>query len=162
MAAAKALGVQTIYMTDKINERLTAAAANGAAWTGNPDRADIVAALTDKAPGGIDIIFECAGKQETIDEAIEFLRPGGKLMLIGIPEFERTSFVIDKMRRKEITVVNVRRQNRCTQIAVDWTGDRTVNVDFMVTHRFRFEETAAAFDLVAGYRDGVIKAMIEL
>ena len=32
----------------------------------------------------------------------------------------------------------------------------------MITHRFGLEETKKAFDLVAGYRDGVIKAMISL
>ena len=31
----------------------------------------------------------------------------------------------------------------------------------MITHRFPFEKTKDAFDLVADYRDGVMKAMIE-
>jgi threonine dehydrogenase-like Zn-dependent dehydrogenase len=31
----------------------------------------------------------------------------------------------------------------------------------MVTHRFNFQDTKAAFDLVAGYKDGVMKAMID-
>ena len=35
-----------------------------------------------------------------------------------------------------------------------------LNVDFMVTHRFGFAQTKEAFDLVASYRDGVVKAMI--
>jgi L-iditol 2-dehydrogenase len=37
-----------------------------------------------------------------------------------------------------------------------------VNVDFMVTHHFPLEDTQKAFDLVAGYQDGVIKAMITM
>jgi L-iditol 2-dehydrogenase len=37
----------------------------------------------------------------------------------------------------------------------------SVNVDPMVTHHFPFSETKKAFDLVAEYRDGVVKAMIE-
>jgi threonine dehydrogenase-like Zn-dependent dehydrogenase len=36
-----------------------------------------------------------------------------------------------------------------------------VNVDFMITHRFKFEQTQDAFDMVADYRDGVVKALIE-
>ena len=36
-----------------------------------------------------------------------------------------------------------------------------ISVDAMATHRFRLEETREAFDLVAGYRDGVMKAMID-
>ncbi len=32
----------------------------------------------------------------------------------------------------------------------------------MVTHRFKFDQVQEAFELVAGYRDGVVKAMIEM
>jgi L-iditol 2-dehydrogenase len=38
---------------------------------------------------------------------------------------------------------------------------RDVDVNVMVTHRFPFSRTQAAFDLVAGYEQGVIKAMID-
>ena len=69
---------------------------------------------------------------------------------------------VDKMRRKEITIVNIRRQNKFTQKAVDLIASGRVNVDFMVTHHFPLEETQKAFDLVADYRDGVIKAMIRI
>jgi len=162
MAAAKAVGVRAIYVTDKIDERLEAASGNGAVWTGNPHKTSIVKEIIEREPLGVDVVFECAGEQETLDEAIEILQPGGKLMLIGIPEFERVSFVIDKMRRKEITVVNVRRQKGCTQTAIDWIRDGRVEVDYMLTHRFGLEETGEAFEMVAGYRDAVIKAIIEL
>ena len=40
-------------------------------------------------------------------------------------------------------------------------ADGTINADFMITHRFPFEKAADAFEMVANYRDGVIKAMIE-
>jgi threonine dehydrogenase-like Zn-dependent dehydrogenase len=36
-----------------------------------------------------------------------------------------------------------------------------VNVDYMVTHRFKFADGAKAFQLVADYKDNVIKAVIE-
>ena len=161
MAAAQAVGGRAIYITDKIDERLKAAKVNGAAWTGNPDKTSIVEEIIDREPLGVDAVFECAGEQETLDEAIELLRPGGRLMLIGIPEFERVSFVIDKMRRKEITLVNVRRQKGCTQTAIDWIREGRIDVNYMVTHRFQWERTAEAFEMVAGYREGVIKAVIE-
>ena len=32
----------------------------------------------------------------------------------------------------------------------------------MLTHRFPLEQAKEAFDLVEGYRDGVLKAVIEL
>ena len=161
-AAALAEGAAACYMTEKIKERIKIAADNGAAWVGNPDSEDVVKKVLEFEPEGVDVAFECAGQQQTIDQAIEVLKPGGKLMLIGIPQQERVSFLVDKIRRKEITIINVRRQNRCTQRAVDLVAAGNIDVDFMVTHRFSFEQTQDAFDLVSEYRDGVVKAMIEL
>jgi L-iditol 2-dehydrogenase len=37
----------------------------------------------------------------------------------------------------------------------------TIDVSNMITHRFPFDNTKKAFDLVAAYRDGVMKAMID-
>lgn len=162
MAAAKAQGAETIYMTDKIEERLAVATRSGAVWTGNPDKESIVDSITGFEPLGIDVVYECAGQPETIDEAVEILRPGGTIMLIGIPREDRVSFAIDKIRRKEITIINVRRQNDCTQKAIDLVASKKADVDFMVTHRFGMAQAKEAFDLVADYRDGVVKAMIEI
>ena len=110
----------------------------------------------------VEVAFECAGQQETIDQCVELLRPGGTLILTGIPRFDRISLAIDLIRRKEITIVNIRSQNQCTQKAIDLIASGKVNVDFMITHHFGLEQTQEAFELVADYRDGVIKAMIHL
>ncbi len=161
LLSAKADGIGNIYVTDKIDERLQAAKTAGAKLTTNPLKTDVVSEILKAQPMGMDAVFECAGQQETIDQAIELLKPGGKLMLIGIPQVDRISFIIDKMRRKEITVINVRRQKNCVQPALDLIADKKVDVDFMITHRFPLEQTHQAFELVDSYRNGVIKAMIE-
>jgi len=162
MAAAQAEDAEAIYMTDKLDYRVQIAKKAGAVWAGNPQRQDIVKAILQREPLGMDIVYECAGEQETLDEAVDLLAPGGRLMLIGIPRIERVSFIIDKIRRKELTLINLRRQNECTQAAIDLIASGKVNIDFMVTHRFKLEQTQEAFDIVAGYRDGVVKALIEL
>jgi threonine dehydrogenase-like Zn-dependent dehydrogenase len=149
-------------MTDRIDARLTLVRRAGADWAGNPDTGDVVAAITAREPAQLDVVFECCGKQEALDQAIDLLKPGGKLMLVGIPPtLERVSFLIDKLRHKEICIQNVRRQNHCVQPALDMITRGDFNVDVMVTHRFPFERTREAFDLVADYKDGVVKAMIE-
>jgi len=48
------------------------------------------------------------------------------------------------------------------QPALDLVESGRVDVDFMITHRFTFEDAKASFDLVADYADGVVKAMIEV
>ena len=75
-------------------------------------------------------------------------------------ETDDVTFRIHELRRKEITIINVRRQLHCTQKAIDLLAQRAITMDAMVTHRFALEETQTAFDLVAQYRDGVMKAMI--
>jgi L-iditol 2-dehydrogenase len=162
MTVARAQGARTCYVTEKIAERMKMAQDNGATWVGNPLKEDIVSAILKPPPLGMDVVYECAGQQETIDQAVDLLRAGGTLMLIGIPREDRISLSIDKIRRKEVTIVNVRRQNGCTQAAMDLIASGRVNVDFMVTHRFGLDEVQEAFEMVAGYRDGAVKAMIEM
>lgn len=159
---ALATGAGKVYLTDKIDARLDAARGAGAAWAGNPDEEDVVAAVAAQEPGLLDAVFECCGEQEALDQAVELLKPGGKLMLIGIPTVDRVSFLIDLLRRKELCIQNVRRQNECVQPALDLIENGRLNVDFMVTHRFPFEQTQQALELVAGYADGVVKAMIHV
>jgi threonine dehydrogenase-like Zn-dependent dehydrogenase len=161
IAAVKARGVSDIYATDKINARVEAAK-RFAKWAGNPLESNIVEKINSLQPAGMDVVYECAGMQETIDEAVEILKPGGKLMLIGIPEFSNISLTIDKCRRKELTIVNVRRQNKCVQDAIDLIKSYHGGLDFMLTHEFTLDNTRQAFDLVAGYQSGVIKALIRL
>ncbi|MBN1437719.1 MAG: alcohol dehydrogenase catalytic domain-containing protein [Sedimentisphaerales bacterium] len=161
LVSARANNVGKTYVTDKINDRLTAARKGQASWTGNPDQSDIVADISQQEPQGMDVVYECCGEQDALDQAVELLKPGGKLMLIGIPRADRVSFQIDKLRRKEITVINVRRQNDCVQGCIDMLAQGKVDVDFMVTHRFSLDQTQEAFELVHNYADGVIKAMIE-
>jgi len=162
LVVALANGVKSIYVTEKVPERVEVAGNAGASWVGNPDSEDVVESILKEVPFGPDVVFECAGEQDTIDQAVELVRPGGKIMLVGIPRTQRVSFIIDKLRRKEISVINVRRQNKCMQPAIDMVAAGKVNVEFMITHHFKLEQTQQAFDMVAGYRDGVVKALIEL
>ena len=53
-----------------------------------------------------------------------------------------------------------RRQNDCTDRAVELLGSGQIQLDSIITHRFELEDTQAAFDLVANYREGVGKALI--
>ena len=159
---ARAQGARRIFVTDRIEARLALARRAGADWAGNPDTGDVVTEILAQEPAQLDVVFECCGKQEALDQAIDLLKPGGKLMLVGIPPtIERVTFKIDELRRKEICIQNVRRQNHCVQPALDMIARRDFAVDVMVTHRFPFARTREAFDLVAAYKDGVVKAMID-
>jgi L-iditol 2-dehydrogenase len=158
---ALAQGAEEVYVTDKLSQRLEIAKKCGASWTGNPENADVVTSVKEQEPLLLDAVFECCGKQEAIDQAVEILKPGGKLMIIGIPEFSRWTFDVDALRRKEITITNVRRQVGCVEPALEMMEKGLVDVSLMPTHRFGFADTQKAFELVAEYGNGVMKAMID-
>jgi L-iditol 2-dehydrogenase len=162
LLAIRAQGQATVYATDLVDERLAVARACGAAWTGNPRREDVVAAVRRLEPLGLDAVFECAGEQDAIDQGLELLKPGGTLLIVGIPELDRISMNISLMRRNELRILNVRRQNECTDHAIELIASGRVDVRPLVTHHFHFEETARAFELVSGRSDGVVKAIIRI
>jgi L-iditol 2-dehydrogenase len=156
------LGVRDLFVTDKLEYRLKMAGESGAMWTGNPDTSEIVAGVLREKPEGLDVIFDCCGKQEAMDQAIELLKPGGKIMIVGIPEFDQWRLPADVIRRKEIGFQNVRRQNDRLQRALDLIAGDEIDVGPLITHRFKLEDSLNAFQLVSGYKDGVMKAMIEI
>lgn len=154
-------GINNIYVTDKLNYRLDAAKKAGAIGVGNVDEEDIIAKFSKENPVLFDLVFECCGEQDAIEQAVELLKPGGTLLIVGIPEVDRISFDISKIRRKEITIQNVRRQNNSFQPCIDLTSSAKWSPEFMITHRFSFEKANEAFDTVSNYKDGVIKALIK-
>jgi L-iditol 2-dehydrogenase len=162
LLAAKVQKAQRIYITDKIDVRLEAARNIGVTRTGNPDHIDVVSQILTAEPLGMDVVFECCGQQDALNQAIDIIKPGGTLVIVGTPRKERISFNVDKFRRKEICIRYMRRQNHCVRRAMDLIESGRVGVDFMMTHHFPLEETKKAFDLVAAYGDSVIKAMIDL
>ena len=154
--------VGNIFVTDKIEERLMYSKKLKPKWTGNPNRADIVKEISNIEPLLLDVVYECSGDPQAIAQALQLLKPGGNLVLVGIPDVNETTFPIHELRRKEITIINIRRQVHCTQKAIDLLDRGRINMDSMVTHRFSLEETQKAFDLVANYRDDVMKAIISV
>ena len=162
LLAALAEGADNVYVTDKLDYRVQAARENGAVWAGNPDKTDIVKEISSEQPLLLDAVFECCGRQEALDQGLELLKPGGRLMLVGIPEFDKYNFAADIARRKELCFQNVRRQNDCTEDAIKYTADRTIDTSFMATHHFDLDEIQKACELVENYDDKVIKAMIRL
>ena len=156
------LGAEKIYITDKLDYKLKMAEDAGALWTGNPDSSDIVAGILEKESGGLDLVFDCCGMQEAMDQAISLLKPGGKIIIVGIPEFDSWSLSADLIRRKEICFQNVRRQNDRMQTALDLISQGELDMSPLITHRFSFQEAAKAFDIVSKYQDAVMKAIIVL
>lgn len=162
LLALRAAGSVRTYVTDLIDDRLATARRLGADWTGMPTRRDVAADILRQQPGGVDCAFECAGEQETVDQAVQLLKPGGTLYLIGILESTRVSFDYDRARKQEHALQCVRRQNGTVPDTIRMLADSVIDAAPLATHHFRLPEAPAALDLVRDYRDGVIKAIIHV
>ncbi len=161
LACAKAAAPCTVYAVDLLDERLAMAEQLGANWIGNARRDDPVAQITAQESWGLDLAFECSGDPACIDQAQQLLTPGGTLVLVGIPDEPRIAFDVHLMRRRELTFTNVRRQKGRVSSVIRLISQGHIDVDPMVTHHFPLVQIQQAFDLVEGYREGVIKAMVD-
>jgi len=151
-------GLSSIFATDRVEARVKAALRAGAAWAANVEQEDIVQEILSRQPLGLDLVFEVSGDQEAIDQSVALVRPGGRIIQVGIPVPERVSYQIARLRRKEVTLINSRRQNRCLESALRMIKNREVEVAWLLTHRFRPEEAQRAFSTAADRLDGVLKA----
>jgi L-iditol 2-dehydrogenase len=142
------LGATVAVATDHLTHRLEVATVLGA-------RATLVAgpvAAVDDAD--LDVAFEVAGEDPAIDDAVRAVRPGGAVVLVGIPGGERSSFVAETARRKELTVRLCRRM-RADDLprALDLL-DGGLLPTALVTDRYALAEAPAAFATLAA-RSGI-------
>jgi len=158
---AKLAGAANIIATDKLLHRVEAAKALGADHAflaGDNSEVDEIRAATKGR--GVDVAFEAAGVQETVDVSVAAVLNGGKVMLVGIPDDERISFSASATRRKGLTIKLVRRMKYTYPRAIELVSKGLVDVRSIVTHRFSLEQAEEAFR-VAERRDG-LKIMIEV
>ncbi len=151
-----------VYATDLLPERLAAAERCGATWTGNVRQDDVTAAITRAEPLGLEAVFECSGDPAILDAAQRLLAPGGQLVLVGIPPTDQVAFSIHTMRRRELTFKNVRRQRGCIAPVIELITAGRIDPTPLLTHRFPLVRISEAFQTVAEYRDGVIKAIVDM
>ena len=151
----------TAYMTDLLEPRLATARTCGADWAGHAE-GSVVEEVLDQEPLGLDCVFECSGDPACIDQAMRMLTPGGRLIMVGIPAASELTFDVHRMRTSELTFRNVRRQEGCMEPAIRLMAEGRLDATSLVTHHFPLEEIEPAFELVAGYEEGVIKAMLTM
>jgi L-iditol 2-dehydrogenase len=150
-----------ILASEPVAARRAAAEKLGAQATFDPGAGGASGSITEASQGGVDVAFECAGTQESIDDAARMLKPGGTLVLIGIPEgLDRVTYDPHHARRREITTVNIRRQTRCVERALSILEKKRDATRVLLTHRFEPVRAGEAFDLVHRKDDGVVKALL--
>jgi L-iditol 2-dehydrogenase len=154
---ARVSGAARIIATEKLSHRIDAAKYFGAE-TFLADGNEAQAILSATHQRGVDIVFEVAGEQTAVDMALASVKPGGLVVLAGIPSDDRTLFAASVARRKELTIKLVRRMRDTYPRAIQLVANEQIDVRSLVTHRFPLEKVNEAF-AVAQRREG-IKVMI--
>ncbi|MFB6318713.1 zinc-binding dehydrogenase [Saccharicrinis sp. FJH54] len=160
LSALKPNKPSSVIVSEKLDYRLRIASGFGADMAVNPLKEDLVAKVNEGYKNQLDVVFECCGQQDAVHQAIEMLKPGGTLMIVGIPEFDVWHLPVDQLRRKEITIKNVRRQNHCMQDAIDMLTEVSSDLKQMITHRVDYTKSQEVYDLVEAYEDNVMKAVV--
>jgi L-iditol 2-dehydrogenase len=149
MAALRDLGAGRIVATDLLAHRLAVAAALGATDSvGPPEGTDPFVAAGGT---GFDVVFETAGDDIALQRALTATRPGGHVILVGIPDGDRTSFPASLARRKELTMTMCRRMLPGDLARAAVMAERGIpGLGSLVTHRYQLGSATEAFETLVG------------
>ena len=152
---ARLSGAQAVYVTDVLSHRVEAARSLGASkaiLAGNGSEIPEILAATGGR--GVDVAFEVAGEDKAVEAAFATVKPGGRIVLVGIPADDRTSFSASVARRKGLTIKLVRRMKFTYPRAIRLIENGQVDVRSIVTHSFPLDKAQEAFT-VGQRREGL-------
>lgn len=153
-------GADRITATDRLPHRVEAARQLGARQAIQVDETGFLPHLQElDGARGLDVVFEVAGENQAVESAITAAKPGGKVILVGIPSQDSTCFRASTARRKGLTIKLCRRMKNTYPRAIDLLSRGKVEVNSLVTHRFPLDRALEAFT-VADRREG-LKVIIE-
>jgi L-iditol 2-dehydrogenase len=157
---ARAAGAARVLAADPLAHRRLAAGERGADEVLDPAEDGYATRLAGFTAGqGVDVAFEMAGTDPAIAAAMDAVRPGGRVVLGGIPSGETSAFPASVARRKGLTIALVRRMKEVYPRATALVVAGLVDVRGVVSHRFPLTEVNDAFTTAVA-RDG-LKVIVE-
>ena len=154
--AAQAAGASKIFATELpgLEHRAGAARSFGATVyeaRGGEEAGKILAVTGGR---GVDVAFEAAGDPEAVEAAVEAVKPGGHLILVGIPRDDRIAFTASVARRKDLNIKVQHRMKNPYPRSIQLVKDGRVKIDSLVTHHFPLAEVERAYACAAN-REGI-------
>lgn len=159
IAVTKAAGARAIYASDISDYRLNLAKKMGADISINPAHENLQQIVLDATNGeGVDVLLEMSGAPTAIRDGLTLLKAGGHAVLLGLPskpfEFDLANLVI----MKGITVHGIAGR----KLWETWYEIRgllrsgAVNLEPVITHRFKLEEFQKAFETMMSGDSGKV------
>ncbi len=156
---AKAVGAAKIIAIEINEYRMNLARELGADVVINPMKEDVVARVLEETGGdGVDVVGEFSGNKHAIEAAFKYLRLGGKMSMLGIPNQKVDIDIANDVVFKGITIYGV-----VGRIMYDtWYKVRgliasgSLDLEKIVTHTMKLEEVEEAMEIMASGNSGKI------
>ncbi|MEO8257305.1 MAG: alcohol dehydrogenase catalytic domain-containing protein [Acidobacteriota bacterium] len=161
---AKLNGAALIIGVDSSAQRLDVAGRFGANVTLNTQDGDPVPEIKRLTGGrGADVAIEALGRQETFENALRSIRPGGTLSSLGVYSGKLVApydaFYAGLGDQKIVTTLCPGGHERMRRLMA-MVEHRRVDLTPLVTHRFRLDQIHEAFELFSHQQDGVLKVAL--
>ncbi len=142
--ALRAAGAGAIQASDPLPHRLEAARSSGADDVRPTDADGHPTGVDDWGP--VDVAFEAAGEDAAIETALRTVRTGGRVVIVGIPPNDRSSFGAALAREKGLTLVISRRMKpQHMHQAIDLVDRGEVELSDLITSCFPISRGPEAF-----------------
>ncbi|MDK1373631.1 MULTISPECIES: NAD(P)-dependent alcohol dehydrogenase [unclassified Sinorhizobium] len=158
--AALAGGCSRVFISDFSAEKL--AIAGGYAGItpiniGEQSLKDVVARETDM--WGADIVFEASGSAKAYNGIFDLVRPGGTLVLVGLP-VEPVNFEVSGAIAKEVRLETVFRYANIFDRALQLIASGKVDLKPLITDTYDFKDSIQAFERAASAIPSDVKLQI--
>src|ERR1051325_11661921 len=162
-AGAKLMGAAFVIGVESDPIRMKMARRMGADVVLDPRQCDVVAEVKRLTGGGVDVGIEALGLQETFENCLRCLRPGGTLSSLGVYsgklQMPYEAFAAGLGDNKIVTTLcpgGKERMRRLMSMVETGRFDPTP----LITHRYSLDQIVAAYDLFGSRQDGVLKVAI--
>lgn len=162
------MGALRVIALDREPFRLQRSIPFGATHTVDNSKLAPVTALAEICDGELpDLVIEAAGEVDSINLAIDLVKPFGEIMFFGYPRAQVFPLEFDRFFHKccrATTIVGAAREanQTSTRIAVDLIASGRADAESLITHRLPFEQTLEAYELHRTRADGAVKIVIEM
>lgn len=162
-AGAKLMGASLIIGVDSNEKRLAMAKRMGADVVLNFNEVDVVKEIKSLSGGGVDVAIEALGSQNTFENCLRSLRPGGTLSSLGVYsgklQVPYDAFAAGLGDYKIVTTLcpgGKERMRRLMNVVAAGRFDPTP----LLTHNFKLTEIVEGYRVFANQLDDVLKVAI--
>ena len=163
-AGAKLMGASLIIGVESDPTRAAMARKMGADVVLNQKELDVISEVKRLTDGGADVAIEALGIQETFENALRCLRPGGTLSSLGVYsgklQVPYDAFAAGIGDYKIVTTLcpgGKERMRRLMNLVQSGRFDPTP----LITHRFSLDDIVEAYHIFGDRLDGVLKVAIK-